>query len=130
MGPEGVKVPAQTQALLGGGKQVRDLVGENFSLAVDGTTLKAAGDVKNIEAEWTEFDSKNNTGHFVPLQLPAKCSGQKISIEGRSAGKRTVKVDEDLLLIQRLENLSADSMTIKMGDELLMTVDFSGVNRK
>lgn len=130
MGPEGVKVPAQTQALLGGGKQVRDLVGENFSLAVDGTTVKATGDVKNIDAEWAEFDSKNNTGHFVPIQLPAKCSGQKISIEGRSAGKRTVKVDEDLLLVQRLENLSGNSMTVKMADGLLMVVDFSGVNQQ
>lgn len=130
IGPEGVKVPSQTQALTGlGAKQVSDLIAENMRLSVSGTHVSLTGDAKNISDPWTEYAKTDNTGHFLPMTLPKVCEGKKITIEGRKSGNRTVKVDADLLLVQRLENLSGDTMTVKLEGETLMTVDVSGVNR-
>lgn len=130
IGPEGVKVPSQTQALTGlGAKQVSDLIAENMRLSVSGTHVSFTGDAKNISDPWTEYSKTDNTGHFLPMTMPKMCEGKKITIEGRKSGNRSVKVDADLLLIQRLENLSGDTMTVKLEGETLMTVDVSGVNR-
>lgn len=128
IGPDGVKVPDQ-QAQTGiGTKTVSELIGENFKLTVDGTTVTATGDVKNIAEAWEEFSKTDNTGHFVIIKLPAMLKGQKITLEGRTKGNRTVKVDDDLLLVQRIENLTeAKKLTVKKDGELVMTVDLSGV---
>ena len=132
-GSEGVKVPAQSQSLTDlGGKKISELVGENFKYTVDGTNVTATGDVNNIETAWTEFEhAGNNTGHFVPIQFPAYLKGQKVKLEGAKKAK-TITVDDGLLLIQRLENLTANTLTVKTapGGELIMTIDFSGVNKK
>lgn len=129
IGPEGVKVPEQTQALTGlGSKTVQDLIGADFKLIVEGTTVKASGEVKNIAEPWTEFDKTNNTGHFVPFQMPAALRGQKITLSGMAKDK-TVTVDTDLLHIHRLENLTGDVLNVKKDGKLVMEVDFSGVTR-
>lgn len=108
-----------------------DLIGENFKLTVDGTTVTATGDVNNIEEAWEEFSKTDNTGHFAIIKLPAILKGQKVTFEGRTKGARTVKVDDDLLLVQRLENLTeAKKLTVKKDGEMVMEVDFSGVNEK
>lgn len=132
MGSEGVKVPAQSQTLTDlGSKKISELVGENFKYTVDGTNVKATGDVNNISTAWKEFDSKsNNTGHFVPIQFPAYLKKQKVKLEG-TAKTKTITVDDDLLLILRLENLTGNALTVKSAtDELIMTIDFSDVNKK
>ena len=128
IGPDGVNVPDQ-QAQTGiGTKTVSELIGENFKLTVDGTTVTATGDVKNIVEAWEEFSKTDNTGHFVIIILPTILKGQKITLEGRTKGARTVKVDDDRLLVQRLENLTeAKKLTVKKDGELVMTVDLSGV---
>lgn len=128
-GPDGVNVPSQRQDLPGG-KTVANLVDESYTLTPIGTNVIAKGKVKNIKEEWTEFDKTNNTGHFAPIELPADLVGQKITISGRNGGDRSVKVDADRLLITRLENLKADTMTIKKGEDTVMTVDFSGVEKE
>lgn len=132
MGSDGIKVPAQSQTLTSlGSKKVSELVGENFKFTVDGTTVTATGDVNNITEAWKEFDSKsNNTGHFVPIQFPAFLKKQKVKLEGTSHTKE-ITVDDDLLLVCRLEGLTKNVLTIKtQADELVMTIDFSGVNKK
>lgn len=91
-----------------------------------GKTVKVSGDVKTITTPWPEFDTKNNTGHFVPMQLPAKCVEQDVTLKG-AAKERTVKVDEDRLLVVRLENLTGTTLTVEMGGKTLMDVDFTGV---
>lgn len=128
-GPDGVNVPAQHQALPGD-KTVANLVDESYTLTPIGTNVIAKGKVKNIKEAWTEFDKTDNTGHFAPIELPADLVGQKITISGRNGGDRNVKVDADRLLIMRLENLKADTMTIKQGEDTVMTVDFSGVEKE
>lgn len=131
IGPDGVQVPDQ-QAQTGiGTKTVSELIGDNFKLSVSGTTVTATGDVKNIEEPWMEYSSTDNTGHFAIIKLPAELKGQKITLEGRTKGNRTVKVDDDLLLVQRLENLTeAKKLTVKKDGELVMVVDFSGVTEQ
>ncbi len=133
IGPDGVKVPDQSQALTGlGTKTVSDLIGENFKLTVADTTVTATGDVKNIKEPWTEYDETDNTGHFAPLILPATLKDQKIILGGRTGGDRTIeKMSDDLLLVVRLENLTeAQELTVKKDGELVMTVDFSGVSKE
>lgn len=131
IGPDGVKVPDQ-QAQTGiGAKKVSDLIGETFALAVKGTTVTATGDVHNIAEAWEEFSTSDNTGHFAVIILPAILKGQKITLEGRTKGARTVKVDDDLMLVQRIENLTeAKKLTIKRDGELVMVVDFSGITEE
>ena len=111
-------------------KNVSDLVNEDFKLAVEGTTVAASGEVKNIQTEWKEFDGRSgyNTGHFVPIQLPAYLKKQKVKLSG-AAKDKTITVDDDLLLIVRLENLTKTpkKLTVKTtGDEPIMTLDFTG----
>lgn len=131
MGSDGIKVPAQSQTLTDlGSKKISELVGENFKYTVDDTNVTASGDVKNISEAWKEFDSKsNNTGHFVPIQFPAYLKKQKVKLEGTSHTKE-ITVDDDLLLICRLEGLTKNVLTVKSATgELIMTIDFSGVNK-
>lgn len=127
IGPGGVKVPDQTQGLNLGTKTVKDLISDNVRISVTGKNVKVSGDVKNINEPWTAFSKDDNTGHFLPLQLPDVCKGQKITIKGRKKGNRTATVDDDLLLIQRLENLSGTTMEIDLAGETLMKVDLTGV---
>ena len=131
MGPGGVNVPSQTQALTGlGTKKVSDLIAEDFRIAISGTSVTVSGGVKNVTEPWMEYSKTGNTGHFIPMLLPMECVGQKITMEGRTSGNRTAKVDADRLLVVRLENLSGTTLTIKMGEKTIMTVDFSGVTEK
>ena len=128
-GPEGINVPAQTQAVLGAIK-VSDLIGTDVKLAVSGNSVTVTGTIKNITEPWTEFNKKkDNTGHFFPMEMPKSCIDQKITVEGRADGNKTVTITEDRLLIQRLENLSGNVMTITMGEETLMVVDFGKAQR-
>lgn len=111
-----------------GDTTVQDIVGKDFALAVSGTDVKVTGLTKYISEPWTEYDKKDNTGHFAAVTLPADLKGQKITMEGRVKGARTVKVDDDLLLVQRIENLTAEKkLTIKKDGKLVMTVDYSGM---
>lgn len=129
MGAEGVKLPALSQPTLGK-KQVGDLISNDVKLHISGTTVKPTGTVKNIAEPWPDFDKAgSNTGHFFPMTLPAACKQQKVTCKGREAGDRTVTIDEDLMLITRLENLSADVLTLEMGGQLLMTVDFTDITK-
>ena len=126
-GPDGVNVPSQRQGIPGD-KTVADIAGEDYALELAGTNVAAKGTLKNVTKPWTAFDSKDNTGHFAPITLPADLTGTQITLSGRSGGDKTVTVDEDRLLIQRIENLDGDTLTIKDGEgaNTLMTVGFAG----
>ena len=131
IGPDGVSVPDQQDQTGIGTKLVSDLIGENFALSVADRTVTATGDVKNIAEAWEEYDKTDNTGHFAIIKLPVELKDQKITLEGRESGPRTVTVDESLLLIVRMENLSeGKKLTVKKDGELYMTVDFSGVTEE
>lgn len=120
-------MPARSSGLNLGGKTVKDLIGEDFRITVDGPYVTAYGDVKEIRDPWTEFDGSDNTGHFVPLLMPSVCGGKEITCGSRVKGDRTCRIDPDLLLVVRLENLETGVMTVAMDGESLMTADFTGV---
>lgn len=122
-----MKTPAQTQDLELGGKTAADIIGADFSLTVDGSVVRAAGEVKNLTEPWTDFDTKNNTGHFIPVQLPAVCQGQKLTCKGRVDGDRTVTIDEGLLLVLRLENFVNPWADLYIGNEFFMRIDWTDV---
>lgn len=126
IGPGGVNIPAQTQDLNLGNKKVSDLIDGDVSISIKGTNVKVSGGVKTITSPWEEFDTKNNTGHFVPMLLPKKCIGQTVTLKGRTED-RTVTIGEDRMLVTRLENLTGIVLTVEMNGKTLMTVDFTGV---
>lgn len=128
MGPDGVSAPSADQDLTGlGDKKPQDLI-ENAEFEYDGDTVKVSGELKNIKDAWAEFDVEGkNTGHFIPVLLPAECVSQKITVKGRRDGDRTVTIDPDRTLVTRLENLSGLTMDIEMNGEKLCTFDFTAL---
>lgn len=105
---------------------VEDLT-DSLDLFVDGDNVTFEGSLKSITDPWTEYDKSNNTGHFVPIQLPAICKGKEVTLKGRTGGDRKVMVDDDLFLVIRLENLSGTTMTVEMDDAELMKLDFTAL---
>lgn len=91
---------------------------------------EATGTAKYV-ADFSELygDGAEKTGHFFPIQFDPKYSGKKITIGGRSDGDKDVTLDEDLLLIIRLENLSANKVTLTPESEPFLTVDFTKVTQ-
>ena len=126
IGPEGVKVPPKSQGLGLGDKLVSDLT-DDPDLSVDGDTVTFTGSLKNITEPWTEYSKTNNTGHFIPMMLPAVCQDEDITIKGRVDGDRTAHVGDDLILVLRLENLTGTTATIEMNDAELMSLDFTAL---
>lgn len=115
------------QSLGLGEKTAKDL-SENLKISVEGTTVKLSGDLKNIKEKWTEFDTKNNTGHFFALQLPDACKDKDVTIKGRVGGDKVIHpTAEDMLLVQRLENMSGTVLTIEMDGKTLFTVDVTAL---
>lgn len=125
-GPEGVKVPPETQGLDLGKKTVGDLA-DDLKLSVDGDTVTFTGSLKNITEPWTEYSKTDNTGHFIPLMLPAICKDEDITIKGRVGGDRKVHIGDDLLLVLRLENLTGTTAAVEMNDVELIKLDFTSL---
>lgn len=109
-----------------GNKHVSDLT-DDLALTLDGNVVTFDGSLKNITKPWTEFDKTNNTGHFIPMQLPVICKNQDVTLKGRTGGDRTVHIGDDLLLILRLENLTGTTATLEMNGKQLMELDFAGL---
>lgn len=86
--------------------------------------MRLTGDLKNIKDAWTAFDSKNNTGHFFAIQLPAACNGKTIKVKGRRDGDREISIPaEGDFLVTRMENLSGPVMEIEVDGKTLLKVD-------
>lgn len=111
------------------GKQVHDLIGDDTRIIWTGTNGKAAGTARKITS-WKEFGTKNNSGHFFPVEFDDQYVGESLTVKGRSDGDREVKLDADKLLVIRLENLSANTVQIEKDGEPVVSLDFSGVSRE
>lgn len=126
-GPDDVSVPDSQGPTNLGTKTISDLA-ENLRFTKFGDTIEATGSLKTIKDPWTEFDSGgNNTGHFLPIKLPEKCKGKQVTCKGRVGGDRTVTIDDDLMLITRLENLTGTTITLEMDGATLATIDISNL---
>lgn len=98
-----------------------------MELSVIDDTVAFTGTLNNLTTPWKEFDKKNNTGHFIPIQLPDICRGNAVTVKGLVGGDNTVTIDDDLLLVVRLENLTGTGATLEMNDAELMKLDFSAL---
>lgn len=92
-----------------GSKKVSDLVGSDIKIGADG---KVAGTVNYIADPWTEFDTKDNTGHFFPFKMGPSFKGKPISLTGSKNGVVKTVVPDDLTFVSRLENLTANKLDI------------------
>lgn len=120
-----MKVPAQTLDLKLGTMKVSNLIGTDVKLDIQDEDVKVTGTLHKVDS-WPEFSTTDNTGHFFPFKLPAVCKGQKVTTGGRTAGDRTVTIDEGLLLVVRIENLTeAKILTLTMNGETFMKADFT-----
>lgn len=100
-----------------------DLIGTDAKISKDGTVT---GNIKKIEEPWTEFDSDNNTGHFFPFKVADKFKGKTATFKGRNAGDRKITIPDDLLIVQRIENLTtAKKLTVTVESESF-SLDFTG----
>ena len=104
-----------------------ELIGEDISLTWIGHTCKVTGTVNEVTNPWTEYAKDgNNTGHFFPWQFADKYKNTEITVKGRSSGDRTATLDDDGVLVIRLENLNENKATVTLVDDTL-TLDFAGV---
>lgn len=108
------------------GKNASDLVGD-VKVTKEGKTVKYSGQAKNITMPWDAYPEGENTGHYLPIMLPADSVGQKLTLKGRKNGDKDITVDDDRILVVRLENLSGTTLTINKGSDLYMTADVAGM---
>ena len=78
------------------------------------------------------FGETEGNGHFFPVEFNEKYKNKKLTISGRKSGDKQIQVDDDLLLVQRIENLdeSAKKLTVKDDADTLFTVDFTDATLK
>ena len=81
-------------------------------------------------SDFTAFGKDGQVGHFFPIALDEKFSGRQLTIGGREDGDRTITVGEDLLLVVRLENLTAEKKltatdATAKATSPVFTIDFS-----
>lgn len=122
-GPDGLKVPPAGQGTGLGTKKFEDLIESDVKLEIKGTNARATGSLKNVTG-WTEFSQTDNSGHFLPIQLPAVCQDRDVTVKGRKAGDRVIHpTAEDMILITRLENLSGTVFSLEIESKTILTVD-------
>lgn len=99
-------------------------------MSATGNTLKVSGTVNRIDG-WKEFSNtvEQQSGHYLPLELPARYLNQKVTIGGLKTTK-SVTLKSDTILITRMEGITNhSSFTLTFADELTVTVDVSGVKQ-
>lgn len=104
-----------------------DLIGDDIKLDWVRHCCKVSGTVNDVNEPWTAYDkSGNNTGHFFPWQFADRYKNTEITIKGRTDSDRKVTLDDDGILVLRLENLSENKATIALTDQTVI-LDFTGV---
>lgn len=106
-----------------------DLIGDDISLTWVRHSCKVGGTIKKVSEPWTAFDKSDNTGHFFPWQFADEYKHTDVTIKGRTAGDRKVTLDDDGILVLRLENLSANTATLVLKDQIVI-LDFTGATQQ
>ena len=108
-----------------GSKTVADLIGTNVSIAWNGKTGVVAGDIKMVKG-WTEFSKTKSDGHFFPVLLDARYSGEEITCVATEE-----KSAKDLKWIIKLDDLMTQKegkLVFKCKGVEIFTLDFSKAN--
>ena len=110
------------------GKKVSDLV-EEITVKQVGKTATYSGKVKKVTG-WTQaFQQEEAEGHFLPILLPSGSVGKKLTLKGRNGGDKTITVDPDRILVQRLENLSGTVLKIEKDGAEYLNIETSGLTK-
>lgn len=131
MGPGQTKVPDQAQDLnLGGELKVSDIVGADATIKWNGNNGEMTGEAKFVSDFSAAFGKDEQVGHFVPISLDKKFKGKQLKLSGRIDGDRTVTISDDLLMVVRLENLTAEKKltaanAASKATTPVFTIDFS-----
>ncbi len=107
-----------------GDKAVSDLIGGDITSVWFNNTCYIDGTIKKVTG-WTQFDANNPDGHFFPWQFAAEYKGSKITAKNRVDGDRRVTLDEDGILVIRIENFRNLAAVIET-EKGTFTIDFSG----
>lgn len=125
-GDEHMKVPDKSNNKPGGieGHTVGDLIGEDVAVAWNGLDGTVTGTLKNISEPWTQFDNKNNTGHFFPITLDKQYEGKDITVNLSGGTKKTAA---DLEWVIRVDDyVSAQKPAVfECEGKVILTLDFS-----
>ena len=125
-GDEHMKVPDKSNNKPGGieGHTVGDLIGEDVAVAWNGLDGTVTGTLKNISTPWTQFDTKNSTGHFFPITLDKQYEGKDITVNLSGGTKKTAA---DLEWVIRVDDyVSAQTPAVfECEGKVILTLDFS-----
>lgn len=116
--PDLIKVPAQSQALLG--KKVSDLISTDTKVYADGSVV---GTLKYVDS-YPQFSSvaAEKKGNYFPLKLTK--TGEKMTIKKNGAAaldKTEMDFDEDIVL--RVDGQST-TFTIEVDSSPVVTLNF------
>lgn len=109
----------------GDDKTVNDLIAPGMYVTPDGDVI---GDIKYATGLETLFPGQTD-GHFFPVTFGSEYKGKELTMKGRTDGDRKAKLDDDLLLIVRLENLKGDTLTIECDKKDIVTFNFATANK-
>lgn len=131
VGADIATIPPLSAQVTGTSLKVSDLLDKNVRVKWSGIDAKIYGGVKYVSSGMQGLYSNPDmqTGHFFPIYLDKDLIGDegKITMFGGGIPKDAT-IDEDGLLVVRLENLSNDQLIItkKDGPELI-ALDFTDV---
>lgn len=104
------------------------MISEDVSISWKGISGEVSGTIKYVPDFESLFGETEKNGHFFPVKFDDKYKGKSVELSGRSNENRTVTIDDDLLLVQRIENLSEEKILIaKVDGKEIFTLDFSKV---
>lgn len=71
------------------------------------------------------YSGDESEGHFFPTVFGDEVKNSELTIKGRKDGDRQVTLDEDRILVIRLENLKENTATIESSGKTVATFNFS-----
>lgn len=129
-----IEIPSQSQGLgeTNGNKVVRDLLGDDVSIAWTGTKGAPTGTVKYIDNYGAPYMGDQVSGHFFPIKFKDEYLGKEILVGSQNGegGKVVKPTRSDPYLVIRIENVTvADKISaiIQETGEEVFELDFSGV---
>lgn len=106
------------------GKTVGDLIGDDVAIAWNGVNGTVTGTLKNVSDAWTQFSSKDNTGHFFPVSLDKHYSNKPITVTMSDGSKKT---EIDLEWVIRVDKYVENRQlaVFECDEKVVITLDFS-----
>ena len=74
------------------------------------------------------YPGDESEGHFFPTVFGDEVKNGELTIKGRKDGDRKVTLDEDRILVIRLENLKENTATIESDEKTVATFNFGTAN--